>query len=133
MSLLIAISIVLATTALIADFHADWYKANKPIYWWWHPLWVSPFVIFSVIYSMDHNIWYGIISFSSHALFFAQLLNLFRGPKFGFFYISNGGPNPSLTDTILIKIKPIYPYLWFIAFVSYITILILVLSNIIHL
>lgn len=130
--MLLTTIIILAATFLVADFHAQWYKANKPIKWWWHPLWVSPFVLFAVLDGIDHhNTWYGLLIFCPHGLFFAQLLNWLR--KKGFFYISTSGPNPSLTDTILLKIKAVYPYLWSVLAVSYITILILVLINIIHL
>lgn len=125
--MLITSFIVLIATIAVADFHADWYKNNKPIYWWWHPLWVLPFILFAIGDGIDHhNIYYGIMVFAPRGIFFSPILNLLR--KKPFFYLSAASSNPSIIDKVLLTFQVIYPYIWILLCVSYVLFLCNIIS-----
>lgn len=125
MSIFITITMTLLLVVAASEFQAQWYKANKPIKWWWHPLWVLPFLILpAMVWFTDHDWKLVLIVLGPRVLFFSPILNLFR--KQPFFYLHGESNNGSWWDKQLEKLTPhIYEGLWYITTTLYISFILL--------
>lgn len=91
---------------LVAQFQANWYNKNKPIFWWWHPVWVIPFIIYGAIMVWVHGVLFGTLVVFPRIIFFFPVLNLLRIPHEPFFYLHGESKNGSWWDTILERMSP---------------------------
>jgi hypothetical protein len=128
MTLIILTIAQAALIACVADLHAEVYAKQKPISWWWHPVWVLPFAILPIIEAFKGN-WLLAGSLALlRVLAFSPALNLIRHKDF--FYIHGESENGSWWDRQLEKIPTIwYEVSWSLFMVGYITLFIELLNR----
>ena len=96
---------------IVTAIHAKWYSENKPIAWWWHPVWVIPFVaVIAYYYLHYHNLVQCLIMSEERLIFYNVILNLFR--KEPFFYLDGESTNGSWWDKELEKLNGLWAYIW---------------------
>lgn len=125
---MIAILATLFLIVLIADFQAAWYKENKPISWWWHPVWVLPFLILPFAeYMRLHNVLIVLLLLFTRILFFSPTLNLIR--HLPFFYLHGETTNGSWWDKQIEKLGIFYPISWSVLTLCYLVFIVFYLIN----
>lgn len=113
--------IILALILVVTYIHAVWYADNKPIPWWWHSIWVIPFIAIMVCYYIkSHDILGTAIIGIERLIFYNVILNLFRHKTF--FYLDGESTNGSWWDRQLEKLDGAWEYIWFFLFVGFILI-----------
>lgn len=96
---------------IVTAIHAKWYADNKAIAWWWHPVWVIPFIGVIVWYYLHyHNIVHTLVLSEERLIFYNVILNAFR--KKPFFYLDGESANGSWWDTELEKLNGLWAYIW---------------------
>lgn len=106
---------------VVTKIHAYWYDNNKPIYWWWHSVWVLPFLVVIGWYFFRSYDWLGsVILLIERLIFFNVFLNLFRHKPF--FYLHGESQNGSWWDRQLEKLNGYWEYVWLFLFISFVLI-----------
>ncbi len=100
---------------VIAKIQANKYAKNQPISWWWHPVWVIPFVLYAFIMYLCHDRLIVLALVLERVLFFFPILNALRIPKMPFFYIHGESEHGSWWDRQFEKLNPVvFEIIWLV-------------------
>lgn len=101
----------LAAIMGIADVQVRMISADKAIHHgWWDVLFGA--LIGGAWWIFGRDYWLAGALVTEHFVFFPPVLNFLRSPREAFFYLSSQPHKGSIWDWLLLKIQPVYPFIW---------------------